>query len=92
MATTFQYQLTRYSKTRAERQLSQIEHLQADSFGLAHLTLESMMRGATHADPSWEYAIASLAGVGYHGRTAQATDMTFWPADPVAKPEKEGAK
>ena len=88
MASTYQYQLTRYSKTRAERQLSQIGHLQADTFRAAAFTLEQQMRGATDADPSWEYEIALLAGVGYHGKTAGSMDLTFWPADPVAKPEK----
>lgn len=38
------------------------------------------MRGAADADPSWEYEIASLEGIGYHGRSALGTDLTFWPS------------
>jgi hypothetical protein len=86
MATTYQYRLTRYSSDRAERQLSQIGHLQADTFRAASSVLEHQMRGAADADPSWSYEIASLEGLGYHGKTALGTDLTFWPTD--AKKDK----
>lgn len=88
MASTFQYQLTRYSKSRAERQLSQIDHLQADSFKAASAILQERIRGANYDNQGWDYEIASLSALGYHGRTAQAIDLTFWPADPVKTEEQ----